>query len=293
MKYKLVALDLDGTSLNNKHELSERSIFQFRELSRRGILVCIATGRSLNGVVSLLSVLNLPQEFVPVVCYNGALGALCRKLESGEYQKEVAFHNPLNGEHVDQILDFCHQKNCVAQYYNALSGEVFAAPRNDSHIDLLKRYEKLVGHPQTILPNYDQAKQQSLSAKLLIMTDSPDQIIAEVKTSLPNAEQEFTIIRGSPFPFFVEILRKNVTKGQGLELLCSTLGIGMEEVIAFGDGENDCEMLSLVGLGVAPANAKEEAKKCANRVLQFTNDEDAVARELEEMMTTNSEWFLV
>ena len=79
---------------------------------------------------------------------------------------------------------------------------------------------------------------------------------------------------------YIEFLNPAANKGVALMELCSTLGLDLEEVVAFGDDLNDLEMLAFVGEGVAVANAKEEAKQAARRVSEWTNNEDAIAREL-------------
>ncbi|RYG99212.1 hypothetical protein EON65_50495 [archaeon] len=159
---------------------------------------------------------------------------------------------------------------------------MYAVPRNDTHIDLLKRYENLVDNAQIVLDSYNSALDICQSAKVLLMAEDADQLIAKAHKELNTAE--FTIIRGSPHPFFVEFLRPDVTKGFGLKLLCEHIGVNMEEVVAFGDGDNDREMLQLAGLGVAMKNAKEAAKEIANVVMNWTNDEDGVARHLEVLL---------
>lgn len=135
---------------------------------------------------------------------------------------------------------------------------------------------------QRLLDSYSQALETCLAAKVLIMTDDADKLLQLAREELDTSE--FTIIRGSPDPFFVEFLRPDVTKGAGLELLCKSQGIMMEDVVAFGDGDNDKEMLLLAGLGCAMGNAKTVTKEAANVVLAHSNDEDGVARHLEELI---------
>lgn len=141
-------------------------------------------------------------------------------------------------------------------------------PLTDEHVTFLQQYEKLVGHPQVVLPTYDMACETCLPAKILIMTNRADHIIEKANVVLPH--NELTIIRGSPQPFFVEFLRDDVNKGSGLQKLCRQLGVSMEEVISFGDGDNDKEMLSLSGLGCAMKNAKSVARDAARLVLEVS-----------------------
>ena len=74
-------------------------------------------------------------------------------------------------------------------------------------------------------------------------------------------------ILGSPDPFFVEFLRNDVSKGNALQKLCENMNINLNEIVAFGDGDNDKEMLQLAGLGVAMKNGKPAAKEAADVVM--------------------------
>ena len=73
-------------------------------------------------------------------------------------------------------------------------------------------------------------------------------------------------------------------KAVGVGLLARRLGVTLSDCIAMGDGANDATMLAAVGLGVAMRQGREEAKAAAKRVSAWTNDEDAVARELEAIL---------
>ena len=88
-----------------------------------------------------------------------------------------------------------------------------------------------------------------------------------------------TLVRGSP-PFFVEVLAPNVCKGGTLRKLCEKIGIGMEDTVAFGDGDNDIDMIRDVGCGIVMVNGRDVVKEVAKRVTEFTNEEDGVAKML-------------
>eukprot|EP00658_Telonema_sp_P-2_P012460 TRINITY_DN14741_c0_g1_i4.p1 TRINITY_DN14741_c0_g1~~TRINITY_DN14741_c0_g1_i4.p1 ORF type:complete len:376 (+),score=89.81 TRINITY_DN14741_c0_g1_i4:178-1305(+) len=82
----------------------------------------------------------------------------------------------------------------------------------------------------------------------------------------------------------VEVVHIQVNKGRSLEQLCRWFGVPLAEVFAIGDGENDAEMLTLAGTGVAMANAKPKTKAAADLVLEWSNDEDGVAKYLGEKL---------
>ena len=146
---------------------------------------------------------------------------------------------------------------------------MYASPQNDEHHTLLDRYAKLVGRPQVLIPSYESAKEKGSSAKVLIMTSDPDKLIEAAREEFHP--EEFNIIKGSPDPFFVEFLRPEVSKGSALKSVCKHLEIDIDEVIAFGDGDNDKEMLKEAGRGFAMKNAKPMAKDAADEVLQVAD----------------------
>ena len=88
------------------------------------------------------------------------------------------------------------------------------------------------------------------------------------------------MIRGTCHP--------QVNKGEGLRRMCSRLGVPLEQVVAFGDGDNDIEFVQAAGRGVAMANARPTLREVADRVTARTHDEDGVAHELLRMELAGS-----
>lgn len=156
---------------------------------------------------------------------------------------------------------------CV-QYYNSEIGEVFAVPLNDEHHTLLGRYAALVERPQLLISSYEEAIALSPATKILLMTNDPTTLVREAKNRFVDGD--FNVVVGSPHPFFVEFLPPDASKGAGLKAVCEHLQLDIASVVAFGDGDNDKEMLEMAGIGVAMANAKPAAKSAANIVLEVS-----------------------
>lgn len=273
MIYTLVALDLDGTTLNTDHELSPLTKSTLRQLCADGVMVSIATGRSINAIRPVVKELALPVE-MPVVCFNGACGVMCRS----DGTSSELFSTSLSLEATKAVLELAAQLGLMAQYY--VGDDVFAAPTCEAHHELLQKYATLTGHPQTVVDTYGPLL-STLPSKILILGPSPDLILDAAGSSQGLADVH--LIRGSPDPFFVEFLPPGVCKGAGVKKMCAALGKPMGEVVAFGDGDNDKEMLEEVGRGLAMKNARDVCKKAADAVLENTNDEDGVALELVRM----------
>ena len=268
-KIKLIALDLDGTTLNSHHSLSAATKQALQHLSQRGVIVCLATGRSSNSVIPYITELSLPQPIVPVVCFNGCRALLVDNTStSTEPKVSTALSFPHSEASTRMLLRFAAERNLLAQYYNGETGDVMICPTESSHVELAGRYAGLVGKPQTVLTSFDDAIATCLPQKLLVFVDESrvDWLIAEAAAHLPA--DTFHVIRGSPFPFFVEFLPFGACKGECVRQLCATLGVEMSAVAAFGDGDNNIEMLQVAGCGVAMRNAKQVTKDAADIVIE-------------------------
>merc|ERR1712060_1035155 len=105
------------------------------------------------------------------------------------------------------------------------------------------------------------------------MADNPEESAARAREALPEG-----LVHIVPAEMHVEFTSPPVNKGAGLARLCAeTLGIALQDVVAFGDNHNDRNMLELVGEGVAMRNAKEGTKQAADRVSRWSNDEEGIA----------------
>ena len=200
---------------------------------------------------------------IPVVVYNGSSGFM---LSPDVGLTKKLFSTPHSHDDAQVLLNFAKRLGVVAQYYLEDCGEVFAVPLTKEHDALLEAYAGLTGRKQIIGTDYNTAISQSCAAKILLMSRNTEDLIASAKDEFPCGK--FNIIRGSPDPFFVEFLPANISKGSGLRNLCAASDIDIDEVVAFGDGENDAEFLKCAGLGVAMKNAKAAAKESADVILE-------------------------
>ncbi|KAH8086041.1 phosphatase [Aureococcus anophagefferens] len=240
-KVKLVAFDLDGTLLNTDHQLSAVTLGKLRELHALGA------------------------GPLPCVCYNGGVcfefPQPCADGADARDRKTILFASPIPLDDAAAVVAYAAAKGLLVQYY--VGDDIFVSPRSDAHLDLVRRYGELTGATHAHVDAYPSDLEP---AKMLLMTDDPDAVLAKVVAAqasgaLPAA---LTPIRGSP-PFFVELLRGDVCKGNGLKRLCELRGIDAADAVAFGDGENDVEFVSFAGVGIAMKNGRDAVKAVADR----------------------------
>lgn len=298
-QFKMVALDLDGTLLNSKHQISDTSVQYLRYLHDKGLIVCIATGRSAYATADVIQKLDLKYpnnhtDGFPLVCFNGARGLSVVKgnviantgtntenpMIDGRLQVTELFHNHVPIDLTLKTLVFAKSIGCITNYY--IDHDIYAHPFTDWHNEATKKYTDLTGVKYTFCNDeYKAAIERGLPSKLLLLCQESE-IDSVYQKTAEHLKDEAMVIKGSP-PFFVEILRHDVCKGNGLETLASRIGVGLDECITFGDGNNDLEFIQKSGLGYAMKNAVDTLKSVADDVTEYSNNDDGVILTLKKL----------
>jgi|LauGreStaDraftv2_3_1035109.scaffolds.fasta_scaffold143362_1 hypothetical protein len=177
--YKLICLDLDGTTLNSHHELSIETITAIQKIASKGnTRISIVTGRSALSSIKYATQLQLNkiQGDTYIICYNGST---CIKIDR-EYNgnnHSLIFSNPINRSNARLLVDISLKLELVLQYYNVENGEMYAVPSKPEHYPLLNRYAELVGQKHIFLSDYDEVLSKCESPKVLVMTNNADELI--------------------------------------------------------------------------------------------------------------------
>lgn len=251
MKYKLIAMDMDGTLLNSQGKITEKTKQALHKAAAEGCYITLSTGRSLPALQHFLP--ELPIN-APLILYNGAMVA--------RTDGTILFHQPLSKEDAAAVFSSPYASDDTILWQNNL---LFLS----RHSEKTAYYEKATKMSGRLF----QASSFSNITKL-IWIDEPDSLQkrkAALSGSLPD-----TVSYCNSRPDFLEFFSGSVSKGTALRFLCKHLEIRPEETIAFGDGENDISLLQAAGLSVAMGNAAEEVKACADTITA-SNDEDGIA----------------
>lgn len=250
MKYKIIAVDLDDTILHKDKTISEYTKSVFEKLSEKAKIV-VATSRAIGRAGEYAKQLHASA----LVSLNGAV-----VYDSGELVKTT----PIPKETVRKIISELSQVSPME--VSIVKPEVVYT--TDSYF--IERGESL----PIDLENYDAGEVQRIYAT----TPKHEEL-----HRLGLEQMGLKLIQSQPknYPDFHTIVRKEVNKAAGLRVLCERWNICPEEVVAFGDEDNDIEMIQFAGCGVAMGNAIEELKTLAKDVT-VTNEEDGVAQWIEE-----------
>jgi Cof subfamily protein (haloacid dehalogenase superfamily) len=269
---RLIATDLDGTLLRSDRTVSPRTRRALDDARRAGIVVVPVTARQPGGLRLIAEQAGFEGH---AICGNGAHG-----LHLGRDETLFAEYLPVAAQ------------TALALALNTARPEVrFASVRDGGSLFLAQDgYAALAGyqdhkrHPAEMGNHTLEAVLSSPSLKFIARSPllTPRELLAEVDSL--NLDGFFATHSGAPF---LEILAPGVNKAWGVARLCELLGIGQQQVLAFGDATNDAELLAWAGRGVAMGNAEPEALEAADEVT-LSNDEDGVALVIERLLAVGT-----
>ena len=265
---KLIASDLDGTLLNSSGILQERTEAAIRAAEGLGISFTISTGRMFCSAARFARQVGVK---IPLICYNGAM---IRSLDGTTFSHEM-----LDMGVARRLLEIFRERDIYVQSY--VDDVLYVKNWRDSEYqDYMKHY----GIDGVAIGDalYDP---QIPPTKLLATTEG----VGESRHLIREIADIFgdSLYITSSNSEFVEMMNPNVNKAKALATLAGMLGIGMENVMALGDGENDVEMIRESGLGVAMSNGRQSAKGAANATAP-ANDDLGVAWAIERFVTAPS-----
>ena len=262
---KLIALDMDGTMLNEKSELSPRTIKALREAQKAGIRLAAATGRMYPSAMLHIKAIGIKSASI---FYNGAL---IRDPLTGE----TIYERRLGRELTAAVMDYFHRGGHYVQGY--CDDRLVVETRDDERC---RYYEKICGIDAVALGESFWSSGLDSSKLLGISFDKED--FARIYEDIDRLFSD-RIYQASSWGAFVEIVHRTVNKADALSRVAAHYGINRSEVMAFGDGANDREMLEWAGLGVAMGNAKENVKQSADLIAP-SHSEDGAAVVIEKLL---------
>ncbi len=268
-KQHLIALDLDGTLLTDDKVINAETKEVVLNAILQGHIVVIATGRPHRASIDFYHELGLK---TPMVNFNGAL------IHHPTDHKWDALHSPLSIRTAHKIIDTCQElgvKNILAEvmdqvYLDQHDEEIMSIfqTKNDNPISIGRLHSNLKDDPTSILIHPEEDKIQRLREEL------------DVHASLIDHRKW-----GAPW-HVIEIVRAGLNKAVGLHKIAHYFHIPQDRIIAFGDEDNDLEMIDYAGVGVAMGNAIDELKGVAKHVTH-SNEENGIGEFLNEYLKLN------
>jgi len=262
-KFQMVALDIDGTLLNDHYECDGETRTLLKRLEGQGLEIVLCTGRALEPTKKIA-------EMVGVCSY------LITDNGSVTYHiptKNAVSIKAIDPDHLDGILKILNTKNVHIDV--TAMDKMFTIPH---HAEIAEMYKKYMVNP-LILEQLEQLPEPILKATLYGAEKEIDRLYSELQHQLiPYKVQCFR-----SGPYFIDVMNKQSTKGTALKSLTEYLNISSNSVIAIGNYYNDIDMIRFAGMGVAMENAPEEVKQAAD-FITGSNNQQGVKKALEMLI---------
>ena len=270
-KPKLFAFDLDGTLLTSKKELTDLTIHTLQQIFSSGSKIAFASGRLKSSIEQYLKMCQFP---ISVLSLNGA--AVYMDSQNGN---KLIYNAPLPETYADYLIDYTEKNRIACNYYfndklytvkNAATEQWinFYYTQTRTEYNCLESLNKFFGN----------------SPSKIIFVGPPD--------DMDRQQHYFSQLWGDSvyicrtWDYYLEFLNPKANKGLGLAALAQSYHISIDDVISFGDAENDIPMFRTAGFSIAVKNASQEVKDVAQRVSPRSNDENMIASEWEFIKKT-------
>lgn len=268
---KLVAVDLDGTLLNKEGQVSEENAWALQEFDRQGGTVALATGRSIQSAKEIFEKLQLNGY---TLASNGAYVA---RIDNGEI-KEVLKSYTIVPETVKTALSLAMKAGVTVVASRSTQDDriSFAQDKNEVNSPYYAQFNLKESKVEDL---WEQIEKDAISYFKLAFTDGDTSKLVKLRSQLEKKQ----INSSYSDKYWLEVMAEGVNKGAALNFLTKHLAVKLSDVLAFGDQENDLEMLKISGNSIAMENAAPAVKEIADKLTK-SNQDSGVAFVLKEYL---------
>ena len=275
--YKVLVFDLDGTLFVKDQIISKNAAAKIIELQERGFIVGLATGRFYNELSDFIQQLKLKEHAGFLICANGAQVI---DLKSGSMHQFAT----LSKQECLDLIELCQKFNLISYVHEGISYRVF------SSVFLKKIHSVFKGlFSRTNIPLFMAAADLKLEQNVSLNNNEYHKVcfvgtkgnLHKYIEKVKQIHKEYAFYSSSNHS--LEIVKEGVNKFSACYWYLSNKNISIKDVVFFGDGGNDNELLQNAGLGIAMKNALPSTKQAAHKVSSYTNHQDGVYKELEKL----------
>lgn len=274
MMYKLIAFDLDGTFLDDNKKIPEENLRAITFAAEQGAQIVPATGRLSGGIPKEISSLPFVRYYILI---NGAKvydSVEDRIVSAAELSVDTALSLFERGRSLGCLFD------CYVDDRGYMEKKMFDRLPEIADNPAYLAFMQKMRTPVDDLPSFVRENAASVQKVQYFFTKD---MMDERERQLSLLSKDFPEIKpASSISFNIEINSVHAGKGPAIAALCRELNISLEETIAFGDGMNDLDMISVAGMGVAMSNSEPELLRIANKITG-SNNEAGVAKAIYEL----------
>lgn len=255
---RLLAIDLDGTLLDDRKQIARPTISALRAACARGVKVVLASARPPRSVRHIYQTLKLDTWQIN---YNGAL-------IWDELPQRVVYHHPMPPKLVRQIIVHARQMYPEVLVSCELLDRWYTDRRDNSHLTATGK----LFQPDVVAP-LESFLDVSMT-KILLLGKRP--MLKSIETSLGMAfDRDISIVRTDSD--LIQIMARHVNKATALHRVAREYRVSPKQIMAIGDASNDLTMLQMAGVAVAMDNAHPAVKKAAHWTAPSNNDHGVLA----------------
>lgn len=268
---RLIVMDIDGTLVNSQRQLTEKTKNALIRLEENGICLALASGRPYKGLIQLAKQLKMDEYKGILISSNGAKAEVLPS-------RTILFEHALPTELAKEVLEHLKQFDVYpmieeGEYMlvnNVYKNEITCKGQTMNVID----YE---AHSNGFLlkESHDLAKSVNFAPAKILTAGSDDYLQANYKAMEAPFKDRLDCMFTAPFYF--EYTAKDTNKGAAIE----SLGYAKEQIVVFGDAQNDLPMFKKAGVKIAMGNAVDELKAAADIVVD-DNNHDGIGKWIEE-----------
>lgn len=267
--YKMLALDMDGTTLNTDGLLSDENKKYIKLAYDKGIKIVLISGRDIETL----------EKFSLELGIDGYISGMNGNVVYSTAAKKVVSKYTINSDDFVKLLNISIDKKIYMASF--IENDVYVNIKGHKYYDLLQKFSnRKVIEDSDIFIYFKDNKLLSSVIKIAFIGEYED-LLSFQKENLETMNN--TLSQVFSLPFFLELYRNDRNKGQALKEIADFYNIKSEEIIAIGDGENDIEMLKFAGYSICPENAMEKVKKAVNLV-SVSNNKNVVAKSIKEFL---------
>lgn len=272
MKYKMIAVDMDGTLLKDNKEVSQINKDAIRKACDAGVKVVVCTGRIFTSAKAYAKIVG---SVAPIIASNGAY---IREKD----KDEVVYEKTLETDKLLKVVKMAKEQGFYPHIYttNTIYTEklIFSSKNYATWNESLAEKDRVIIEIVDDLNEIIQDGKHSI-IKAVVMGDD----INKLKALRNKIAEEVEVAIMSSVRNNFEVTAFGTSKGKGVSILADFYGITKDEIICIGDSENDISMIEYAGLGVAMENSPEEIKAIADYVTD-SNENDGVAKVIEKFI---------
>lgn len=275
-KIKLICIDMDGTLLNSKHEVSNENKKAIKKAHDRGVNIALCTGRMFLSAKYYADLIGIN---TPIIASNGAF------IKNG-YNDKAIYENPLPKDIAIEIYKIAKKYGLTIQF-NSWNVLFMETPASEEHAYVVmnrdlpeeKRVKFIINEKlDEAIQNYEG---NILKAGVIEKAANKDKLWTAKEEIKDIFRDKLHVVSSGDNNF--EITVGSVSKGNAAAYLAKLLNIPQEEVMCIGDSENDLSMIKYAGIGVAMGNGLDIVKEAADFITD-TNDNSGVSKAIERFV---------